>query len=193
MNVRQVASLNTPTLALATLSGMLAAGGLGYATGDAYGGAIGVVAFALSVVVTFGLVRAIERCWGTPENTDPLAVGVGACAFAGWFVLASSVPLVESVTGWGYLAVVFLLGVALGARTDSAYDGCWHGAVAGGVGGTLLVFVAIYESFTMQPELDTLVVIAGVVAPLAFGVLGSLGATVGGRVVNHYMYGRLRT
>jgi hypothetical protein len=62
---------------------------------------------------------------------------------------------------------------------ESAASGLWHGTLAGGAGGVLTVYFTIYESFTMRPELDGIVLIGGVVAPLVLGVAGGLGGAVG--------------
>ena len=167
-------------LAAVSLGGSLAAIALGYATGGVHGGAVAALAFSLAVGVVFGLLWAVNRLVGRPNRTDWWPVAVGAVCVVGLFALGSNTVLAGFVSVWAYLGGVTLLGSGVGAATgDDPASGLWHGACAGGVGGVLAVYVAIYESFTMQPQLDGIVLIAAAVAPLAFGVLGGVGGAAG--------------
>ena len=167
-------------LAAAGLGGSFAATGLGYATGGVHGGAVAALAFSLAVGVVFGLLWVVGRIAGRPDRTDWWPVALGAICTVGVFALGSGTALAQFVSVWAYLGGVTLLGVGVGAAaSDDPGSGLRHGALAGSVGGVLAVYVAIYESFTMQPQLDALVVIAAVVVPLAFGALGGAGGVAG--------------
>jgi len=174
--------VNPDTVARAGLVGLLVAGGLGYATAGLDGGTIAALAFGLGAAVVFALLSAIDAAVGKPDRTAFRPVAVGACAFAGLFVLASSSPLADRVPLAGYLGAGALVGAGVGATTATPTSGLWHGTYGGGVGGLFVVYVAIYESFTMRPALGGLVTIAGVLAPAALGILGGLGGAVGAAV-----------
>lgn len=164
----------------AGLGGSLAAIVLGYATGGVRGGAVAALAFALAVGVVFGLLWVVNHLVGRPERTDWWPVALGAICAVGLFALGSNTVLARFLSVWAYLGGATLVGAGVGAATgDDPGSGLWHGALAGGLGGVGVVYVAIYESFTMQPQLDGIVLIAAVVAPLAFGVLGGVGGAAG--------------
>ncbi|WP_135824743.1 hypothetical protein [Halorussus ruber] len=163
---------------VACVVGDLAAGLLGYATGGPDGGAIGAIAFALGLGVVGGLLLAVGTTVGGPDDILVRPAVGGAVAVAGWAILGASV-LEPGAPMWTYLVAAALVGVALGTACESAAGGLWHGTLAGGAGGVLTVYLAIYESFTMRPELGGIVLLGGVVAPLALGVAGGLGGAVG--------------
>ena len=167
-------------LAAAGLGGSVAATGLGYATGGVHGGAVAALAFSLAVGVALGLLWAVNLLAGRPDRTDWWPVAVGAICVVGLFALGSNTVLARFVSVWTYVGGVTVLGCGVGSATgDDPENGLWHGTCAGSVGGVGVVYVAIYESFTMQPQLDGIVLIAAVVAPLAFGALGGVGGVAG--------------
>lgn len=168
----------TTLLLVGWLVGDLAAGALGYATGGADGGAIAAIAFALAVGAVGGLLSAVGAAVGRPARTSVRSGVGGAVAVAGWTVLGASVPE-PALPLWVLYGVVALVGVLLGATCESPTSGLWHGVAACGAGGVLTVYLSVYESFTMRPELGGFVVIAAVVAPLTFGVAGGVGSGVG--------------
>jgi hypothetical protein len=165
-------------LPVACLVGDLAAGALGYATGGADGGAIGAIAFALGVGMVAGLLWVVGATVGRPVRTRILPAIAGAIAVAGWTLVGASL-LEPGAPVWTYFAAASLVGVSLGATGESSRSGLWHGILACGSGGVLTVYLSIYESFTMQPELGGIVLVGGVVAPLAFGIAGGFGGAVG--------------
>jgi len=185
--------VNPDTVARAGLVGLLAAGGLGYATAGLDGGAIAALAFGLGAAVVFGLLWAVDAAVGKPGRTSFGPVAVAACTFAGLFVLASSSPLAGRVPLAGYLGAGALVGAGVGATAASPASGLWHGTYGGGVGGLLVVYVAIYESFTIRPALGGVVAIAGVLAPAALGLLGGLGGAVGAAVAGRLSQSRTAT
>ena len=162
----------------ACLLGDFAAGALGYATGGADGGAIGAIAFALGVGIVAGLLLAVSVTVGRPARTRIRPVTAGAIAVAGWTVIGVSV-LDSTPPMWTYLAAASLVGVPLGTTAESARSGLRHGLLACGSGGVLTVYLSIYESFTMRPELTGIVILSGLLAPLALGIAGGLGSAVG--------------
>lgn len=174
-----IADVNRTTLALvACMVGDLAAGLLGYATGGPDGGAIGAIAFALGLGVVGGLLFLVGTAVGKPAETRVRPAVAGTLAVAGWAILGAAV-LEPGAPLWTYVAAAALVGVAVGTACESSASGLWHGTLAGGAAGVLTVYLAIYESFTMRPELGGIVVIGGVVAPLVFGIAGGLGGAVG--------------
>lgn len=185
--------MNPANVARAGAAGLVGAAGLGYATGGPDGGVIAALAFGVGAAVVLALLAAADAAVGKPESTAFRPVAVGACAFAAAFVLASSPPLAGSVSLRGYLAVALLVGGGVGASAASPASGLWHGTYAGGVGGLLVLYVAVYESFTIRPELGGVVAIAGVVAPAALGLLGGVGGAVGGAVATRLAAARTAT
>lgn len=187
----EIADVNrTTTFALVVLmAGDLTAGALGYATGGLDGGAIGAIAFTLGLGVVVGLLLAVGTTVGGPDDILVRPAVGGAVAVAGWAILGASV-LEPGAPTWTYLVAASLVGTSLGTACESPAGGLWHGTLAGGAGGVLTVYLAIYESFTVRPELWGIVVIGSVVAPLAFGVAGGLGGAVG--VVTHEAVERSR-
>lgn len=169
---------NSTTLLSACLVGALAAGALGYATGGTEGGAVAAVGFALAVGVTAGLLRAVGAAVGRPDDVQVRPAAVGAAAVAGWAALAVAAPS-PALPLWAVVGGVALVGGLLGAATGSPSSGLWHGTLACGAGGALTVYLSVYESFTMQPELTGVVLIGAVVAPLASGLVGGLGGGLG--------------
>lgn len=163
---------------LAGLLALLAGATLGYATGSADGGITAAVAVALGLGVLAGLARAVSATVGRPTRTRTAATLAGGLGIAGWTVV-STLVLQPGLPLWVYVGVVSLVGVLLGVACESPVSGLWHGTLAGGVGGVLTVYLAIYESFTMRPEMGGIVLIAGVLAPLAFALAGGLGGAVG--------------
>jgi hypothetical protein len=175
-------TVNSDTVVRAGLVGLLAAAGLGCATAGPDGGAIAALAFGLAAAVVFGLLWTVDAAVGRPDRTAFRSVAVAACSFALLFVLASASPLAGRVPLAGYLGAGALVGAGVGATAGSPASGLWHGTYGGGVGGLLVVYVAIYESFTMRPALGGVVAIAGVLAPAALCLLGGLGGAVGAAV-----------
>lgn len=175
---RTVLQNRTARLLLVCLVGDLVAGTLGYVTGGLDGSLIGGIAFALGLGVVGGLLWAVGATVGRPARTQIWPVTVGAITVAGWTVVGTSV-LEPSAPVWTYFVAASLIGVPLGTACESARSGLWHGVLAGGFGGVLTVYLSIYESFTMRPELWGIVIIGAVVAPLAFGMAGGLGSVVG--------------
>lgn len=172
-------------VALACVLAVLAAGALGYATGGTDGGVVAAVALALGLGAVAGLAWAVETLVGSPSRTRAAAVLAGGLAVVGWLVVPTAVAGPDSgVPVWATVAGVSLVGVLVGATSDSAVGGLWHGLLAGGTGGVLFVYVAIYESFTMQPELDGIVLIAGTFAPLALALAGGVGGAIGASTVD---------
>jgi hypothetical protein len=168
----------TSGVLVACILGDLATGALGYATGGADGGAIGTIAFALGVGIVAGLLWIVGATVGRPARTRIRPATAGAIAVAGWAVVGASV-LDPGPPVWTYFAAASLVGVPLGTTAESPESGLWHGVLACGTGGVLTVYLSIYESFTMRPELGGIVLIGGVVAPLALGITGGLGGAVG--------------
>jgi hypothetical protein len=168
----------TPRFLVACVLGDVAAGALGYATGGADGGAIGAIAFALGVGMVAGLLWVVGATVGRPARTRIRPVTAGAIAVAGWTLFGASV-LDSGPPMWTYVAAASLVGVPLGTTAESPRSGLWHGLLACGSGGVLTVYLSIYESFTMRPELTGIVIIGGLLAPLALGVAGGLGSAVG--------------
>lgn len=165
---------------IAGMLAVLAAGALGYATGGADGGAVAAVAVALGLGTVAGLAWVADALVGHPNRTRATPVLVGGLAVVGWAVVPTAVTDASvTIPAWMIVGGVSLVGVLVGVTCDSPVDGLWHGLLAGGAGGVLFVYVAIYESFTMQPELDGIVLIAGVFAPLASALVGGLGGAVG--------------
>lgn len=158
---------------------VLGAAALGYVTAGSDGGVVAGVAVALGIGVIAGLAWTVGALVGRPDRTRPLPILAGGLVIAGWAAVPVSV-LELSVPVWAYVGVISLVGILLGVRGDSPVGGLWHGTIAGGTGGVLMVYVAVYESFTTHPEMDGIVLIAGVFAPLAFAVVGGLGGVIGG-------------
>lgn len=163
---------------IAGMLAVLAAGALGYATGGADGGAVAAIAVALGLGGVAGLAWTADAVVGSPSRTRVASILAGGLAVVGWAVAPTSV-LDASVPLWAYVGGISLVGLLVGVTCDSPVCGLWHGLLAGGTGGVLFVYVAIYESFTMQPELDAIVLIAGVFAPLAFALAAGFGGAVG--------------
>lgn len=159
---------------------VLAAGALGYATGGADAGAVSTIALALGLGAVAGLAWTADAVVGRPSQTRTARILAGGVAVAGWLVVPTVVtdPSV-GVPLWVTIGGVALVGVLVGATCGSSVGGLWHGLLTGGMGGVLFVYVAIYESFTMQPELDGIVLIAGVFAPLALALVGGFGGAIG--------------
>jgi uncharacterized membrane protein len=173
----------------ACLLGDLAAAALGYATGGADGGAIGAIAFALGVGIVAGLLLVVGVTVGRPAQTRIRPVTAGAIAVAGWTVIGVSV-LDSGPPGWTYVAAASLVGVSLGTTAESPQSGLWHGLLTCGSGGVLTVYLSIYESFTMRPELTGIVILGSFLVPLALGIAGGLGSAVG--VLTHEAVERRR-
>lgn len=171
--------MSRTTVWLAGLVVGLAAGVLGFVTGGTDGGVVAVVAVGLASAIVFGLVRVVEALVDGPDRPQARAIVVGAVGLAGAVALSVSV-LDLPVPVWAYLLGALLVGVVLGVTAGEPETGLWRATVAGGTGGALTVYLSIYESFTMQPELDGIVVLTGVVAPLALGLACGLGGAVGG-------------
>lgn len=178
--------LRTPALrsgTLATLAwvlAVLAAGALGYATGGADGGAVAAVALALGLGGVTGLAWVADALVGRPDRTREVPILAGGFVVVGWVLVPAAVADASAtVPLWATVGGVALVGVFVGVTCDTPRDGLWHGLLAGGSGGVLFVYVAVYESFAMRPELDGIVLIAGVFAPLAFALAGGLGGAVG--------------
>ena len=169
------------TAPLAGTLAVLAGATLGYATAGADGGVTAAVAVALGIGAVAGLAWAVDATVGRPDRTKGSSILAGGLVIAGWTVVPTSVlgATLPTLPLWAYVAGVALVGVFLGVTCDSPVGGLWHGLLAGGAGGVLFVYVAIYESFTMQPELDGIVLIAGLFAPLSFSLAGGLGGAVG--------------
>jgi hypothetical protein len=160
------------------LLAVLAGGALGYATAGADGGITAAVAVALGIGAVAGLAWAIDATVGRPSRTRSFSILAAGLVIAGWTVVPTTI-LGPILPIWAYVGGIALVGVLLGVTCESPVGGLWHGLLAGGAGGVLTVYLAIYESFTMQPELDGIVLIAGLFAPLAFSVAGGLGGAVG--------------
>lgn len=166
------------TVPLAGLLAVLAAAALGYATAGADGGATAAVAVALGLGAVAGLAWVIDATVGRPTRTRTTATLAAGVAIAGWTVVSTS-SLGPALPMWAYVGAVSLVGVLLGVTCESPLDGLWHGVLAGGTGGVLTAYVAIYESFTMHPEMDGIVLIAGLFAPLLFSLASGLGGMAG--------------
>lgn len=170
---------------------VLAGGVLGYATAGFDGVATAVIAVALGLGLVAGLAWAVGASVGRPSRPRFRLALAGAVAIAGWTVASVSISD-PAVPFWVYAGGVAVVAVLHGVAYDSLASGLWHGVLAGGTGGVLTVFVAVYESFTMQPELTAIVLIAGIVAPLAFALAGGLGGAVGSVTLTAVRTGQVR-
>jgi hypothetical protein len=161
---------------------VLVAGALGYATGGPDGGAVAAIALALGVGAVAGVAWTADALVGRLSRTRVTPILAGGLAVVGWVVVPTAVigsDASASIPLWATVGGVWLVGVFVGVTCDSPLDGLWYGLLAGGTGGVLFVYVAIYESFTMRPELEGIVLIAGVFAPLALALVGGFGGAVG--------------
>ena len=164
---------------------LLAASTLGYWTGGGRGAVTAAGAMVLGMLVLSGLRLGLTHIldgsgvtWWSVITTAVLLFGV--------FVITLYGPLQR------YREVIILLilggsSVGLGVFVgyvggENPVTGLAHGLLAGGVGGLLVVLIATHQSFSMQPALNVIVLLSGVVAPLTVGILCGLGGVVGGEI-----------
>ncbi|WP_458208253.1 hypothetical protein [Haladaptatus sp. NG-SE-30] len=160
--------------------GSALAAAIGYLLGGFDAAVVSFVGFLLGVCVVWALLVVVTVVGGTPSSTSPWPI---LPLSFGLFVLVVFSELTlpfGAVLSFEHLAASFLVtGLALG-RVRDVQCGLWDGIVVGGTAGICFVYVAIYSSYTAQPELWLVVLISGVVAPLAGSTLVGTGGFLGG-------------
>lgn len=147
------------------------------------GALAGIAAIAIGAILVSGSVFTVGKFTDVSEIAWRTVLIAAAVQFAVFVSiqygtgqrLAEPTRLLLLVVG--IVAVGLAVGFGGGRHQVS---GLVDGALAGGIGGLLVILVAIERSFSMQPPLTAIVLISAVVAPILFGALSGLGGLVGG-------------
>lgn len=142
-----------------------------------------VVAAVATVVVAgvlyFGLKRGLSQ-----TDVNRWFVGVGAVLLFAWFAgLQYDILPLDGVTveRIAILASSLVVGVGVGyAGGSDALTGLVYAVLTGGVTGVLLVFIAVQAAFSVQPNLEMVVVWVILLGPPVFGFVVGIGGAVGG-------------
>lgn len=162
---------------------LLVAAAIGTWTGGQHGALTAVGGVVIGALI-FGLLGTMTVPMFEDNPVDWFVVLAGAVLIVGGVAITLN-NLLPALGSSGRIASVAVVVTATGAGAgfvgaDGVVRGAGYGLLAGALGGLLFVSFATYESFTMRPALDTIVLLSGVLGPLVFGIVGGIGGVVGG-------------
>lgn len=164
---------------------LLVAAAIGTWTGGQHGALTAVGGVAIGALTIVLLCTVIGPQFD-PDPVDWYVVLAGAVLTVGGLAVAQFY-LYPTLGNTAMLVTVAGTVIAVGASVgfigaNEFVRGAGYGLLAGALGGLLFVPIATYQSFTMRPSLDVIVLLSGAVGPVVFGFLGGIGGSVGGSI-----------